>query len=104
MPTASPSPMPIDARPSARANTCSESSRHVSESLVSSSLGQLARGPAVDAIPGEVQLAPGEPGRPLGTPGRVDHVLPRLRELEPQILDDRRPEPLRLLDREVMEV
>ena len=67
-------------------------------------LGELARRPAVNAVPGQVQLAPREPGRPLGTPGGVDHVLPRLGELDPQILDHRGPEPLRLLDRDAVEL
>ena len=55
--------------------------------------------PPVHAVPGDVQLPAEEPGRPLGAAREVDDLLPGLEELEPEVLDGRRPEPLRLLDR-----
>src|SRR6266508_1189192 len=67
-------------------------------------LGELARGPLVHAVPGEVELSADEPRRPLVSARRVDHALPGLGELEPEILDHRRPEPLRLFDGEAMEL
>ena len=33
--------------------------------------------PAMDAVPGEVQLAADEPGRPLRPAGQIDHPVPR---------------------------
>ena len=67
-------------------------------------LGELAGRPAVDAVPGEVQLRADEPPRPFRAVRGVDDLCPRLRELEAQILDQRRPEALGLLDRDAMEV
>jgi hypothetical protein len=55
--------------------------------------------PAVDTVPGDVQLRSEEPGRPLGTAGHVDDLRPGLVELEPHVLHRRRPEPLRILHR-----
>jgi hypothetical protein len=57
----------------------------------------------VNAVPGEVQLPADEPGRPFDPAGGVHHLLPRLGELEAEILDDRRPEPLRLLHGDAVE-
>ena len=65
-------------------------------------LGELARGPLVDAVPGEIQLAAREPGGPLAAARRVHDPLPGLRELEAEILDHGRPEALRLLDRDAV--
>ena len=55
------------------------------------------RGPAVDAVVRDGHLAADEPGRPLRAARGVEHLSPRLGELETEILDDERPEPLRLL-------
>src|SRR5207253_1719006 len=41
-----------------------------------------------------------EPFRPFGAPPRVDHGVPRLRELDLEILDDGRPETVGLVDRD----
>ena len=53
--------------------------------------------PAVDAVPGDVDLAPDEPRRPLRAAREVDDFVPGLRELEAHVLDRSRPEPLRVL-------
>ena len=55
--------------------------------------------PAVDAVPGDVQLGSVEPGRPLGAARQVDDLGPGLVQLDPGVLYGRRPEPLRILDR-----
>ena len=53
--------------------------------------------PAVGAVPRDVHLAADEPGRPFRPAREVDDLIPGLRELEPHVLDRRRPEPLRIL-------
>jgi hypothetical protein len=58
----------------------------------------------MDAVRRDVQPPAHEPGRPLDPRARVEHALPRRRELEPEILDDLRPEALGLFDREAMEL
>ena len=58
----------------------------------------------MDAVPGEVELAPDEPPGPLDAPRVVDHVSPRLGELQPEILDQRGPEPIGLLDRDAVQI
>ena len=63
---------------------------------------ELGGGPAVDAVPREVQLPADEPPRPFDPAGGVDDLLPVLGELEPEILDDGRPEPLRLIHRDAV--
>ena len=64
----------------------------------------LLDGPAVDAVPRDVQLAADEPRRPLRTAGEVDHLPPWLGELDPHVLDGRRPEPLGVVDRTLHEL
>ena len=54
-------------------------------------------GPAVHAIPGEVELAADEPGRPFRPPREIHDAVPRLRELQSHVLDRSRPEPIRIL-------
>ena len=56
-----------------------------------------ALGPAMHAVPGEVELAADEPGRPFRPTGEVDDPVPRLRELQPHVVDRCRPEPFRIL-------
>ena len=56
---------------------------------------RLARSPAVRAVVRDVELPADEPGRPLGAARVVHDALPRLRELEPHVVDRERPEPLR---------
>ena len=53
--------------------------------------------PAADAIPGHVELSADEPRRPLDAARNVQHPLVRLGELDPEVVDDRRPEPLRVV-------
>ena len=67
--------------------------------------GGLARqvAPAMDAVRGDVQPRADEPRRPLGPARDIDDALPRLRELEAEIVDQRGPEALRLLDRDAMQ-
>src|SRR5207249_854091 len=60
--------------------------------------------PAMDAGASEVEPAADEPARPLDAARDVQNLVPRRRELELEILDDRGPEPLRLLDRDAVEV
>src|SRR5207302_550300 len=60
--------------------------------------------PAMDTVPGDVQLRAAEPGRPLRTTRAVDHLPPGLEELQAEILDDRGPEPLRLVLRAAQEL
>src|SRR5207244_2555656 len=67
-------------------------------------VGMLAVRPAVDAVPGEVELAADEPRRPLRPAREVANLLPRARELEPHVRDRLRPEPLRLLCGEANEL
>ena len=55
--------------------------------------GRLA-GVAVDAVVGEVDRAAAEPGRPLGAAGGVEYALVGPEELDPEVADDRVPEPL----------
>src|SRR5581483_12086380 len=55
---------------------------------------------AVEAEAREVQLAADEPLRPLDPARGVADGVPGLRELEAEVLDHRRPEALRLLDRD----
>ena len=55
--------------------------------------------PAVDAVVRDRQAAADEPGRPLGAARQIDHALPRLCELEAEVVDHERPEPLGLLAR-----
>ena len=45
-----------------------------------------------------------EPFRPFGAVRRVEHALPRLRELDAEVVDDRGPEPLRLVDRAAVQL
>src|SRR5215212_8298950 len=52
----------------------------------------IALCPAMYAVPRKVQPAADEPGRPLEAARDVDDLAPRPRELEAEILDDRRPE------------
>src|SRR5262249_55201496 len=59
--------------------------------------GARATRPPVHAVPCDVELPADEPARPLDAGGVVPDALPRLRELDPEILDDGGPEPLRLL-------
>ncbi len=67
--------------------------------LAAEDRGREVAPPPVHAVPGDVQLPAQEPGRPLGAAREVDDLLPGLEELEPEVLDGRRPEPLRLVDR-----
>ena len=60
-------------------------------------------GPDVDAGAGDVQPAPFEPRRPLDPARVVEHAVPRSRELELEILRDRAPEALGLVDRDPVE-
>jgi hypothetical protein len=53
----------------------------------------------VDAVPGDVQLAALKPGRPLGAARQVDDLAPRLEELDPDVVHDQWPEPLRVFRR-----
>src|SRR4029079_16035847 len=57
----------------------------------------LSARPAVDAVPGEVELPAAEPCRRLRPARKVADPVPGPRELEAHVLDRRRPEPLRLL-------
>ena len=66
-------------------------------------VGAGAAGPAVDTVPGDVQLAADEPGSPLGPVRLVHDRVPGLREVEAQVLDRRRPEALRVVLREAHE-
>src|SRR4029079_2276380 len=66
--------------------------------------GELTGGPAVDAVPGEIELSAGEPRGPLVPVGGVHDLLPPLGELEAEILDQRGPEPFGLLDRAAVEL
>src|SRR4029078_4762312 len=59
--------------------------------------------PAVHAVPGDVEPAADEPGRPFRAAREIDDLVPWPRELDPHVLDRRRPEPLRLLGREAHE-
>ena len=61
--------------------------------------GERSGRPAMDAVPGDVELPAREPGRPFGAAREVDDLLPRLEELEAHVLDRSRPEPLALVDR-----
>src|SRR6266508_1268007 len=60
--------------------------------------------PAVDAIPGQVELPAHEPGSPFGALREIGDAVPRLRELEPQVLDRRRPEPVWILLRAALQL
>src|SRR5215211_8159855 len=60
--------------------------------------------PAVDAIPGEVELPAHEPGGPFGALREIGDPVPWLRELDPHVLDRRRPEPVRVLLRALLEL
>ena len=64
------------------------------ERLVVRALGR----PAVHADARDVDSAADEPGRPLGPAGDVEDGVPRPRELDPEVRDQRRPEALGLLD------
>ena len=65
--------------------------------------GTFAR-PAVHAGAGDVEAAAVEPRRPLPAARRVDDGRPRLRELDPEVGDDLRPEALGLLDRDPVQL
>ena len=52
----------------------------------------------------EVELRAVEPGCPLDAAGRVDDTIPAPGEHEPEVVDHLRPESLRLLDRDPVEV
>ena len=54
-------------------------------------------GPAVYAIPGDVQGPADEPGRPFRSARNVHYLVPRARELQAHVLDRCGPEPLRIL-------
>ena len=56
-----------------------------------------ALSPAMHAVPGEVELAADEPGRPLRPPREIHDPIPRLRELQSHVVDRGGPEPLRIL-------
>jgi hypothetical protein len=58
----------------------------------------------VDAVPGEVEPSTDEPPRPLDPARGVDDLLPRLGELDAEVFDHDRPKPLRLLDRDAVEI
>jgi hypothetical protein len=58
---------------------------------------ELSAHPPVYAVPGDVQPAADEPGRPLRATRDVHHLIPRLGELEADVLDHRGPEPPGLL-------
>jgi hypothetical protein len=60
--------------------------------------------PAVHAVPGDVDLAADEPGRPLGPAREVDDLVPGPEELEAEVLDHGGPEPLGLLLRAAHEL
>ena len=57
----------------------------------------VALGPPVHAVPRDRQRRAGEPGCPFRPARVVADPFPRLGEVEPEVLDDRGPEPLRLL-------
>src|SRR3954468_5359659 len=64
--------------------------------------GSLA--PAVNAIPGEVELVSDDTSRPLRSTVKIHHTVPGPREFEAHVLDRRRPEPLRLLRRPALKL
>jgi hypothetical protein len=61
-------------------------------------------GPAVHAVPGEVELPADEPGRPLRPARKIHDAVPRLRELESHVVDRSRPEPLGIPRREALQL
>ena len=65
---------------------------------------ELRRRPPVDAVVGDVQLAAGEPLRPLGPAAVVEHAIPPRREFQPEIVDERRPETVRLINRNAVQL
>ena len=60
--------------------------------------------PVVDARARDVESPADEPFRPFGAVRRVEHALPGLRELDAEVVDDRGPEPLRLVDRAAVQL
>ena len=58
---------------------------------------RAALGPAVHAVARDRDFAADEPRRPLRPARVVEHLVPRLRELEPQVVDAERPEPVRVV-------
>ena len=54
-------------------------------------------GPAMHAVAGDVELPADEPGRPFGAARAVEHRVPGLRELDPQVVDAEGPEPGRIV-------
>ena len=67
-------------------------------------LRQFAGSPLMDAVPREIQLRSDEPRRPFRAARRVGDALPGLRELEAEVFDHGRPEPLRFLNRDAVQL
>ncbi len=95
---------PAAASASAKRVTASESSANESTARAPVLPGEDGRWSvrsrvrvAVHAVPGDVQPRAGEPRGPLDASGVVEDALPRCLELQREVLDGGRPEPLRLL-------
>ena len=61
-------------------------------------------GPAVHAVPGEVELPADEPGRPLRPAREIHDMVPRLRELQSHVVDRSGPEPFGVLGRAALQL
>ena len=108
--TRSPSSTPSSTSASASCVTCRDASAHVSDSRVPSSYSptsasSVGRRPAVDADAGDVHAAARRTTSPTrGRARRRRTASHGVRELDPEVLDHGRPEPVRLLDGESVQL
>lgn len=58
-------------------------------------------GPAMNAVPSDIQPSTDKPGGPLRAAAEVDDFLPSFVELERHVVDDEWPEPIGVLARAV---